>query len=321
MELIYKNLKGTLEKLAVTDEEVDRQLTKLQQQTPRVRPVTDRAAQSGDEIVLDYAGSVDGVPFEGGTAQGQTLVLGSGMFIPGFEEQLIGHSVGDHVTVRVTFPKDYRATDLAGKDAEFACTLHEIHERSSYALDDTFAKEVGQCENYAEMREKMRRSLQEFYDERAELDLQDRLMRQAAATLSYTPTDAELSDAVDAQLRTVEAQLAQRGLTLEQYCQFTGSTMDALRADAKPEAEMSLRIQKTAELIAALEGLRETEAELAQEYAAVCRQNGVTMEQLKPYVNDEFEQAVRQNARLKKAIRFVRDHAEVTEKPAQPSKE
>ena len=321
MELIYKNLKGTLEKVAVTDAEVDRQLAKLQQQTPRVRPITDRAAQAGDEVVLDYAGSVDGVPFEGGTAQGQTLVLGSGMFIPGFEDQLIGHKPGDSVTVRVTFPKDYRATELAGKVAECACNIHEIHERSSYALDDTFAKEVGQCENYAEMREKMRRSLQEFYDERAELDLQDRLMRQAAATLSYTPTDAELSDAVDAQLRTVEAQLAQRGLTLEQYCQFTGSAMEQLRADAKPEAEMSLRIQKTAEIIAALEGLRETEEELAQEYAAVCRQNGVTMEQLKPYVNDEFEQAVRQNARLKKAIRFVRDHAEVTEKPAQPSKE
>ncbi len=321
MELIYKNLKGTLEKLTVTDEEVDRQLTRLQQQTPRVRPVTDRAAQSGDEVVLDYAGSVDGVPFEGGTAQGQTLVLGSGMFIPGFEDQLIGHSVGDQVTVRVTFPKDYRATELAGKDAEFACTIHEIHERMSYALDDTFAKEVGQCENYTEMREKMRQSLQEFYDERAELELQDRLMRQAAATLSYTPTDAELSAAVDAQLQTVQAQLAQRGLTLEQYCQFTGSTMDGLRADAKPEAETSLRIQKTAEIIAALEGLRETEEELAQEYAAVCRQNGMTMEQLKPYVNDEFEQAVRQNARLKKAIHFVRDHAEVTEKPAQPNKE
>lgn len=321
MELIYKNLKGTLEKVAVTDAEVDRQLTKLQQQTPRVRPITDRAAQAGDEVVLDYAGSVDGVPFEGGTAQGQTLRLGSGMFIPGFEDQLIGHKPGDSVTVRVTFPKDYRAAELAGKDAEFACTVHEVRERTPYALDDTFAKEVGQCENYAEMREKMRQSLREFYDERAEMELQDRLMRQAAATLDFTPTDDEIREAVDAQLQTVQAQLAQRGLTLEQYCQFTGSTMDQLRSDARPEAEMSLRIQKTAERIAALEGLQETEAELAQEYAAVCRQNGVTMEQLKPYVTDEFDRAVRQNARLKKAINFVRAHAEVTEKPAQPIKE
>ena len=321
MELIYKNLKGTLETVAVTEAEVDRQLAKLQQQTPRVRPITDRAAQAGDEVVLDYAGSVDGVPFEGGTAQGQTLVLGSGMFIPGFEDQLIGHKPGDQVTVRVTFPKDYRATELAGKEAEFACTVHELRERTPYALDDTFAKEVGQCENYTEMREKMRQSLREFYDERAEMELQDRLMRQAAATLDFTPTADEIREAVDAQLQTVQAQLAQRGLTLEQYCQFTGSTMDQLRSDARPEAEMSLRIQKTAERIAALEGLQETEAELAQEYAAVCRQNGVTMEQLKPYVTDEFDRAVRQNARLKKAIAFVRAHADVTEKPAQPIKE
>ena len=319
MALIYKGLSGTLEKVPVTEAEVDRQIVKMQQQSPRIRKIEGRAAQSGDELVLDYAGTIDGVAFDGGTAQGQTLTLGSGMFIPGFEEQLVGSRAGDCVTVRVTFPADYHAKELAGKEAAFACTVHEIREKTPYALDDVFAKEVGQCGNMAQMRQRMRESLESYYAERAEMELQDKLMRQAAATLDFAPTQQELDAALDAQMQAMQAQLAQRGLTLEMYCQFTGDTMEQLREQTRPEAEMSLRIQKTAEAIAALEGLQETEDELAQEYASVCRQNGMTMEQLKPYITDEFDKAVRQNARMKKAIVFVRAHANVTEREAAPT--
>ena len=124
MELIYKALRGTLEHTSVTEDEVDRQLTRLQQQTPRMTQVTDRAAKSGDEVILDYAGYCGGVQFEGGTAEKQALTLGSGMFIPGFEEQLVGAKIGEDVVVHVTFPKDYRAENLAGKEAEFRCKIH-----------------------------------------------------------------------------------------------------------------------------------------------------------------------------------------------------
>ena len=181
MELIYKGLRGTLEHMEVSDSEVERQLKRLQEQTPRRVPVTDRPAQNGDEVVLDYAGYCDGVQCEGGTAEKQSLTLGSGMFIPGFEEQLTGAKIGEDVTVHVTFPKDYRAENLAGRDAEFRCKIHEIRQNVPYELDDTFAKEVGQCRTLDEMRGRLRESLRAYYEDCAEMELQDKLMRQAAA--------------------------------------------------------------------------------------------------------------------------------------------
>ena len=247
MEFIYKALRGTLEHTSVTEDEVDRQLTRLQQQTPRMTQVTDRAAKSGDEVILDYAGYCGGVQFEGGTAEKQALTLGSGMFIPGFEEQLVGAKIGEDVVVHVTFPKDYRAENLAGKEAEFRCKIHEIHEKSAYALDDAFAREVGQCPTLAALRSRLKESLQAYYDECAEMELQDQLMRQAAATLDYTPAKDELEKAMDAQLEVLRAQLAQRGLTLEAYCQFTGAKEDQLREDTRAEDESALRIQHAAE--------------------------------------------------------------------------
>ncbi len=147
MEFQYKNLKGKLEHVEVTDSEVDRQIERLRQQTPEVTVITDRPSTLGDELVLDYVGTCDGVAFEGGTAQNQTLTLGSGMFIPGFEEQLLGKNAGDHVTVLVTFPENYPHEALAGKDAKFECDVHEIRQKKPYALDDTFAREVGRCES------------------------------------------------------------------------------------------------------------------------------------------------------------------------------
>ena len=173
MSFVYRGLKATLNRHIVTDAEIDRQLELLQQQYPRIAVITDRPTQSGDEVVLDYAGFCDGVQFPGGTAQMQTLVLGSGTFIPGFEEQLLDKVTGEEVTVHVTFPEQYHSADLAGKAAEFRCKIHEIRVKTAYELDDVFAKEVGDTETFAEMRERMGLSLQSYCDERGEMDLQD----------------------------------------------------------------------------------------------------------------------------------------------------
>ena len=321
MSFVYKGLKANFEKLTVTDHELERQMERLRQQTPRIVPVKDRAAQMGDQVVLDYAGFVGGKQFDGGTAKEQVLTLGSGMFIPGFEQQLVGAEAGGDVLVTVTFPEDYRATELAGKPAEFKCHIVEIRERAEYALDDVFAKEVGNCASLSEMRDKLRESLQAYYDEKAELEVQDSLMRQVAATLEYTPTEKELQESVDAQVELLKAQLGQKGLTLEAYLQFTGQTEQQIREDAKPEAENSLRIQKSAERIALLEGLTATEQDVADELAAICRQNRMTMEQLKPYRNAQFDASIQDNIRMKKAIDFVRAHASVTVVEAAASKD
>lgn len=313
MGFTYKGLTAELQRHIITDEELNRQLQRLQQQNPRIAVITDRPTQRGDEVVLDYAGFCNGEQFAGGTAQKQTLTLGSGTFIPGFEEQLLDKVPGEKVTVKVTFPETYHAAELAGKDAEFHCTIHEIREKAAYELDDTFAREVGECENLEQMRQKLRQSLQDYSDERGEMDLQDRLLRQAAATLEFTVTEDQIRQAVEDQVQNLNAQLSQQGLTMDMYCAFLNTTEEALRQDFRSEAEQNVRIQAAIELIAELEGLQVEKEELAQAVALVCRQNNLTMEQLKPYYDAEFEQAVIKSVLTSKVMRLIRDAADVVE--------
>ena len=296
--------------LGYTDEEVNRQLVRLQQQSQRRTPVFDRPSQNGDELVLDYAGFADGKQFAGGTAEKQTLVLGSNTFIPGFEAQLLGKNPGDDVTVHVTFPTAYHAPELAGKDAEFRCHIHEIRTVAPYALDDVFAKEVGQCETMAEMRENMRKSLENYYAERAELELRDRLLRQAADTMDdFTPNPAEISKAVEEQLDTMSAQLAQNNLTLDDYCKFSNSTLEQLREDARPGAEEAVRIKALVRRVAQAEELHAHEEDVAQALSEICRANHMTMEELQPYYDDTFAAAVEYSILLAKVTKRIRESA------------
>ena len=312
MSFTYKGLKAQLNKHTVTDAEVDRQIQRLQQQTPRIAVIKDRPTENGDEVVLDYAGYCNGVQFEGGTAQNQTLVLGSGMFIPGFEEQLLDKVVEEPVLVKVTFPEQYHSEALAGKEAEFHCTIHEIRVKTPYELDDTFAQEVGGCYTFEEMKEQMKKSLQDYTDERGEMDLQDRLLRQAAATLDYTVDKDELEKAVTEQVQNLEAQLNQQGLNLEMYCRFMNTTEEQLRKDAYPAAEAAMRNHAAVAKIVELESIEATQEDIGQALALICRQNNVTMEQLRDLYDAEFEAAVMKSVLTSKVMRFIRDAADIT---------
>ena len=313
MSFVYRGLTATLERHIVTDAEIDRQLERLQQQAPRIAVVNDRPTQTGDEVVLDYAGFCDGEQFAGGTAENQTLVLGSGMFIPGFEEQLLDKMPEEEVTVHVTFPAEYHAENLAGKAADFRCRIHQIRIKSSYELDDTFAKEVGGCETFEEMRRKLGESLQQYTDERGEMDLQDRLMRQAAETLEFTPGEEQIQIELDEQMNNLKAQLAQQGLTIEMYCQFLNTTEAQLREDARANAIASVRIQAAIEQIVSLENLEASKEEIGEAVAVIARQNNMTVEQLKPYYDAAFEAAVVRSVLTSKVLRLIRDAANVTE--------
>ncbi len=312
MEFQYRGLTETLSRHIVTDEEVDQQIHRLLQQNPRIAEVTDRPTQSGDEVILDYAGFCDGEQFPGGTGENQTLVLGSGMFIPGFEDQLIDKVVGEEVTVKVTFPTEYHAEDLAGKDAEFRCKIHQIRVKTPYELDDTFAKEVGGCDTLEQMQQKLKESLQAYTDERGEMDLQDRLLKKAADTLEFTCDQDTLDEAVNQQMKAFEAQLARQGLSLEMYCSFMNTTEDTILKDMVPSAESALRSQAAIDKIVELEGLEATKDEIGQAVAVVARQNNMTVEQLKPYYNDEFEQAIIKSVLTGKVMALIREQATVT---------
>ena len=314
MAFTYRGLTAQFDRHIVTDSEVDKHIQRLLQQTPRIEEVTDRPTQNGDEVVLDYAGFCDGVQFPGGTAEMQTLTLGSGAFISGFEEQLLDKVPGEEVTVKVTFPQQYHAENLAGKEAEFRCKIHQIRIKSAYQLDDAFAKEVGGCDTVEQMREKVQQTLQAYSDERGEMDLQDRLLRQAAATLDYTVDPNELEDAVEQQLQNMQAQLAQQGLDLDMYCSFMNTTKEDLHRDAYPAAEAALRNLAAVEEIVRLENLTVSEQEMGEAIALVCRQNNMTVEQLKPYFDTEFEQAVRRSVLTSKVMQLIRDSAQLEEK-------
>ena len=314
MEFTYRGLTAEFNRHIVTDSEVDQHLHRMQQQTPRITEVTDRPTENGDEVVLDYAGFCDGVQFPGGTAEMQTLVLGSGRFIPGFEEQLLDKVPGEEVVVKVTFPEQYHAEELAGKAAEFRCKIHSIRIKSSYELNDEFAKEVGGCDTLEELKAKLMESLQAYSDERGEMDLQDRLLQQAAATLDYTVDPNELEDAVEQQLRNMQAQLAQQGLSLDMYCSFMGITKEDLHKDTYPAAEAALRRDAAVAEIVKLEQMEVTEQEIGEAIALICRQNNITVEQFKPYYDAEFEAAVKKSVLTSKVMQLIRSTAVLSEK-------
>ena len=313
MVFTYKGLRAKLERYTVTGEEVDRNLQRLLQQNPRIAEITDRPTEQGDEVVLDYAGFCDGEQFAGGTAQNQTLVLGSGMFIPGFEEQLLDKVPGEEVIVKVTFPAQYHSDALAGKDAEFHCKIHAIRVKTPYELDDTFAKEIGGCESLEDMRRKMLESMQAYADERGEMELQDNLLRMAAETLELNVSEKVLDEAAEEQLQNLRAQLAQQGLSLEMYCQFMSTTEDKLREDVKPTAEAALRCRAAIDEIVMIEGLEPDQEEITKTLVAICRQNNITMEQLKEQYDAALEQMVINSVLTGKVMQLIRAAAIVEE--------
>ena len=313
MSFTYKGLQAKLEKHIITDEEVEKHLQQLVQQSPKITEITDRCAQNGDELVLDYAGFCDGEQFAGGTAEKQTLTLGSGAFIPGFEEQLIGANIGDERTVKVTFPEQYHSDELAGKAAEFKCKIHAIREKSAWELGDEFAKAVAGIDTLEQLKAELKANMQAYTDRQAEMELQDELLRMAADTLDAKFTDGQIEKAMDEQLDAMKAQLGQSGLSLEMYCSFTGKTVEQIREESRGAAEAALRSQAAIDRIVLLEALNVEPYEFDEALAIIARQNRMTVEQLTPYRNSNFDQAVRNGVLQGKVMQLIRANAIITE--------
>lgn len=313
MSFTYKGLLAKLEKHIITDEEVEKHLQQLVQQSPKITEITDRCAQNGDELVLDYAGFCDGEQFAGGTAEKQTLTLGSGAFIPGFEEQLIGANIGDERTVKVTFPEQYHSDELAGKAAEFKCKVHAIREKSAWELGDEFAKAVAGIDTLEQLKAELKANMQAYTDRQAEMELQDALLRMAADTLDAKFTDGQIEKAMDEQLDAMKAQLGQSGLSLEMYCSFTGKTVEQIREESRGAAEAALRSQAATDRIVLLEALNVEPYEFDEALAIIARQNRITVEQLQGYRNSNFDQAVRNGVLQGKVMQLIRANAIIIE--------
>ena len=309
--LKYKGLKAVRERILVPDAQVDRQIDAILQSQMKNVPVTGRPAQAGDEVVLDYAGETAEGYFEGGSADGQTLVLGSGTFIPGFEDQLIGHSVGDEVDVHVTFPEKYHAPQLAGKAAVFHCKIHEIRLKEKYRADDEFAREVGGCETFAEFRESMKEAMQAYADQQAENELKEQLLNQVCDSASFEISEEQINAALDLMMQSLENQLARQGLNMDMYCQFMNTNKDALREDNRNEARRNVERQFAVAEIAIAESIVPDEESVARALQQIAQDNKMTIEQLQPHMDEAFQAAVAQSVITEKVLDFLVANSEI----------
>ena len=309
----YKGLKAVRVVQLVTDEQLAQQLEEIRRQYPLSTPITDRSAKLGDEVLIDYAGFVGDNQFEGGTAERQPLMLGSGTFIPGFEEQLVGAKIGDKVDVRVTFPQEYHATDLAGKEAVFHCTVHAITAKSLRELDDQFAKDIGMMNSLEEMKGALRAQMQQYADQVSDAQMRDQLLNALVAECEELEVSDELIEAeLDDAVKTVYQQLQQQGLTLDDYLQFCGRTLEDLRAELRPNATSTVKARLALQEVSRLENITVSEEEIEAEYQVFSRECGIPVEQLKQACGNDALEALRKDVTMKKTIAVLVDNAEIT---------
>ncbi len=295
----------------VSDEEVEREITTIRERNARELEITDRAAQLGDTVTIDYSGSVDGVKFEGGTAEGHKLKLGSGQFIPGFEEQIVGQSIGAEFDVNVSFPEEYHAEDLAGKAAVFACKLHAITATELPELDDEFAKDVSEFDTLAEYRADVVARIQKRHDTTAQNEVDEQLIEALIAKLECEIPEAMFVEETEREVQEYDNRLRMQGLDLKTYFQYTGMTLDSLREQMRPQAERQVKTRLALEAVAAAEGIEATEEEIEGEYADIAAAYGVELEQVKASIDASMIAA---DMKVKRAMDLVREKAVITDR-------
>ena len=294
-----------------TDADADAEIEQVRARNSRQIDVTDRAAQNGDLTVIDFEGFVDGVAFEGGKGERHQLTLGSGSFIPGFEDQIVGKSIGEEFDVNVTFPTEYHAENLAGKDATFKCKLHEIKFNELPELDDEFAKDVSEFDTFAEYKADVKAKIQERYNKAADGEIEDQLItaliEKLDAEIPQPMFDAEAENFV----RDFDGRLRMQGLDLKTYFQYTGLTLDALREQMAPQAERQVKTRLALEKIVELEKIVPTEDEINEEFDRMAKAYNMEIDKIKEMIDVKMVTA---DVSVKKAVDLVKEKAVVTEK-------
>ena len=305
----YTGLKATKKVNTVDDADVEAELVRMQNRNGRII-TREGKAENGDTVDMDFEGFVDGVAFEGGKAEHYSLVLGSGSFIPGFEDQLIGQEAGEEFDVNVTFPEEYQAKELAGKPAVFKIKLHEVKTKELPALDDEFAKDVSEYDTLDELKASIRKGMEEQNEKQAALAVENDLVDQVIATIEGDIPEAMYEARMDEAVRDFEYRLAQQGLKLDMYLQYMGQTMESFRASFREQAEKQVKIRLALEAVAAAEQIVASDEELEAELQRVADNYKMELAKVKELVNAD---EVKKDLAVNKAIDFIRDHAEITE--------
>ncbi len=313
----YKGIEADRVIKQVTDADVDEDIKRVQQRNSRTVDVEDRAAQLEDTVVIDYCGSVDGVEFEGGKAEGHNLKLGSGQFIPGFEDQIVGHSIGDEFDVNVTFPEEYHAADLAGKAAVFAVKLNGIKYTELPELDDEFAKDVSEFETLDEYKADVKAKIADRYAKAADSALDEKLLDKVLEKFVAEVPEVMFANEAENMLRDYDNRMRMQGLDLATYFKYTGQTLESMRAQFMPQAERSVKIRLALEKIAALENIVVTEEEIDAEFQRIADAYGMEKDKVKESIPAD---TLTEDLRIQNALKFVRENAVVTDKAEEEAK-
>ena len=313
----YKGLEVDKQDRTVTDEEVDQKIERERESNARMIDVDDRPVENGDIIKLDFNGTVDGTAFEGGSATDYPLTIGSGSFIPGFEEQLIGKSIGEDVEVNVTFPADYHSVDLQGKDAVFACKVNSIQKRELPDLDDDFAQDVSEFDTLGEYREDVRRQLQEQKDASAKSALSNAAVDKAAELAQIDIPDAMVLEQVNRMLDDFRRRIESQGMTVEQYMKFTGMNTAAFAEQMKPEALRQIRSSLVLEAVAKAEDIRITDEKVDEEIEKMASSYNMDKEKLKEMMGEYEIEQIRSDLSVQAAVQVIADSAVEVEKAAE----
>ena len=305
----YKGLKVDKVSTRVTQKEVDAKIQEEAEKNARTITVEDRPVQDGDDVILDFEGFVDGVAFEGGKGENYPLTIGSGAFIPGFEEQLVGAEAEKEVEVKVTFPEDYHAEDLKGKDAVFKCTVHEIKTKELPEIDDEFAAEVSEFDTLDEYKADVKAKIKEQKAADGKAKKEDQAVEQAIANAEMEIPDAMIAT----QTRQMADDFAQRiqsqGLTLEQYFQFTGMTAEKMMEELKPQALKRIQTRLVLEAIAKAENIEISDEKLDEELAKMAEAYNMEADKLKEFMGENEKKQMKEDMAVQEAVTFLVENA------------
>lgn len=303
----YKGIEAAREVAPVTAEEVDAEISVIRERNARNIDVTDAPAEMGDTVRIDFEGFVDGVAFEGGAGSDYALKLGSGSFIPGFEEQIAGHNIGEAFTVAVTFPEDYHAAELAGKAAEFKTTLNAIQKVELPELDDDFAKDVSEFDTMAEYRADMEAKILKRHENTADSAFEEKIIAALTEKLAGEEIPEAMYEAeTENLLRDYDNRLRMQGLDLQTYFKYTGMSLDTMRSQFRPQAESFVKVRLALEKIAELEAIEISEDEITAEYTRLAEQYQMEAEQIKGMIPAD---SITADLKVKKAMDLVKENA------------
>ena len=312
----YKGVEVPKSEITVTDEEVDAEVKKAQYKNARTVAVEDRAAANGDITTIDFEGFVDGVAFEGGKGTDYALTLGSSTFIPGFEDQLVGANTGDHVEVKVTFPEEYQAKELAGKEAVFQCDVKKIETKEVPELDDEFAKDVSEFDTLAEYKEDVKKKLTEKKEKEARTAKEnaavDKAIENAQMDIPELMTKTECRQMMDDFSRRMQ----QQGLSMEQYFQFTGQSMDKMMEDMKPQALKRIQTRLVLEKVAEAENIQPSEEEITEEIQKMADAYKMEADKIREAIGESGLEQMKKDMAVQKAVTVIADAAVEVEKAA-----